>query len=237
MSATSLLARLALSLAGGGLAVASWACSLPGTDEPLIDTATSTPPPAVLFEEDFIDDTGEWTTGSDEISDIELVDGVLDFVIKTDQYLTWSNLQNERFEDIRVTVDVLDRSDTDLVGYAVVCNYRDSANFYYAGFSKDGYYIVSKFEDDEETALSDPDGNWLESRAINAGQSQYKLEVICAHGEISLLVDGEEIDSVADETFTRGEIGLMGISFEEIDLEFAFDNLRVERVDREERQP
>jgi hypothetical protein len=234
MSAMARSARLALSLAGSGLVAAGWACSLSGVDEPLIDTATSTPPPAVLFEEDFAEDTEEWTSGSDEISDIQLVDGVLDFVVKTENYLTWSNLQNERFEDIRVTVDVLDRSDTDVVGYAVVCNYRDSANFYYAGFSKDGYYIISKFENDEETVLSDPGGNWLESSAINAGNSQYNLEVVCAHDEIVLLVDGEEIASVADETFKRGEIGLMGISFDEIGLEFAFDNLRVERVDQGE---
>lgn len=235
MSGLTQSTRLAVSVGLVGMVMATWACSFSGTDgTPLIDTATSTPPPALLLVDEFSADQGDWTTGDDEVSTIAYRDGALDFVMKTEQFLTWSNLASERFEDVRITVDVLDRSDTDQVGYAVICNYRDSANFYYAAISKDGFYIISKFDDDEETVLSSPEGEWIESRAINAGQSQYTLAVACAHGQISLTVDGVEVATVEDATFARGEIGLMGISFKEIDLEFGFDNVRVETVTQEE---
>ncbi len=52
----------------------------------------------------------------------------------------------------------------------------------------------------------------------------------CANGELKLIVDGETIASVQDDTFTSGQIGLFVLTFDRSDAEVSFDNLRVLEV-------
>ena len=128
-------------------------------------------------------------------------------------------------------MDVVNKSGSDEPTFGIMCNYQDDKNYYYAGFGSDGYYAIVRTKDNQDLFLTDAaDNQWVQSDTIHKNADSYKLAVQCANGEIKLIVDGDEIASVQDDTFTSGQIGLFVLTFDKPEADVRFDNLRVVEV-------
>jgi hypothetical protein len=225
-------ARLALPLSA--LLLVGLACNLSGGNG--AESATPTPAgPQVLYRDDFSDDSSGWAVDSDDTGSVGYAAGEYFFTITKEKWFTWSHPE-ENFSDIRIEVTVRDLSDNsgglEPSTFGLICNYQDDQNFYYAGFGADGYYAVVKVEDNEDKFLSDPvDNQWVQSDTITQGAASYKLELECAKGQIALFVDGEEIASASDSTYTGGDIGMFVLTFDNPNAEVHFDDLRVTEVE------
>lgn len=207
------------------LVLSSMACSALG------GSSLEPAEPGVLFTDDFSDSDSGWGHSTDATGSLEYEGGQYVFKVTEDFYLTWGNLVDRQFENIRVEVEVENKSRTDEPTFGVICHSQDDGNFYYAGFGSDGYYAIIRMVNEADTILTDPNENkWIFSEDITLNASQYRLAVQCAGGEISLMVDDKTIATVQDSTFTRGEIGLFVLTFDEPEADVRFDNLRVVEV-------
>lgn len=195
--------------------------------EPTSEASTEAPPDGLLYQDDFETDTERWTIGEETASVVSIKDGVMDIEILESQYMGWSHLFNDTFDNVRVEVDVEPQPDDPNGAWGVICNYADSENFYYMSFGSDGYYAIARYLNDEYLVLSDSGGNYVESALIEKDKSSYHVEATCANGTLELKVDGKRIGSVDDDSLTGGTIGLMVETFEGSHAEAYFDNLLV----------
>lgn len=204
------------------LLLAALACS------PLAADPTATPGPATLYKDDFSNSESGWGVGTDETGSLQYEAGQYRFNMTQSKYMTWGNLADETFTDVRVVTEVENKSNTTEPTFGVICNYQDENNFYYAGFGSDGFYAIVLSQNGNDTILTDlSEGNWLQSDDIAVEADRYEVAVECARGEIKLVVDGKTIATVQDDTFTTGQIGLFVLTWDEPTADVRFDNLRV----------
>jgi hypothetical protein len=210
----------------------------PATEEPTVESPTESPTEApqgageVLFEDDFETDSERWTIGDDSSSVVAVRDGVLDIEILVDQYMSWSHLYEDTFDNVRVAFDVAPSAEnTGDPSWGVVCNYADTENFYYMSFGSNGYYAIARYLNDEYLVLSDEDGNYVESQLIEKNKSSYQVEATCANGTFELRVDGKRIASVEDNALTGGTVGLLVETFDGDYAQALFDNVVITAVD------
>ena len=63
--------------------------------------------------------------------------------------------------------------------------------------------------------------------AIHTGDAANYVRVVCNGSTLTLYVNGQQVDSVTDTTFTEGDVGLIAGTFDSPDVEIAFDNFVV----------
>jgi len=103
-----------------------------------------------------------------------------------------------------------------------------TANYYAFSISSDGYYIISKFVDGDSTRLV----GGLKSSYINTGVgSTNHMTVECNRDVLILKVNGHQVGTVTDSTFSGGTISLKANAEEENSFtEVAFDNLKITSI-------
>lgn len=175
------------------------------------------------FSDDFRRDRGVWDTDSDEDVTRKIAAGTYQLLVATPDVLAWSNTDVE-FADFLLDIDT-----THLGGpldneFGVIFRYVDEDNYYLFSISSDGYYRLQKQVDDEwETILG-----WYSSEAIETGERSKNHITILAEGpQFIFLVNDVLLEQVEDDTFDAGSLGLAAGTFDEGDVEIAFDNLQV----------
>ncbi len=188
--------------------------------------ATPTSEVSALFEDSFGAPVGDWNTFDDgEVSRL-FEDGEYVFRSSKTNWFSWDNPGLD-VENARVQVTVRNTGDQD-VGFGLICNYQDDENFYYAGISVDGYYAIVRTEDNDDFFLTDASNQqWLTSDTFQTYADTYDVVLECGDGELRLIIDGDEIASVQDSTFTSGDIGMFLRAFEGTNNEVRFDDLVV----------
>lgn len=184
------------------LALASLACAVPDVDSIL------NPMPG----DDFSNSSSGWGTGTDSSSSVEYKDGGLHMVVYIPYFVTWSTQGLESYENVHIEASVKNESSDPEALFGIVCNEQGtSESFYYAGVSPDGYYAFIKAAAGQEDVFL-KDGT---SDLISAYSGSVRLGLDCGGGLLTLYVNGQQIDSVSDSTYTNGVIGLFAASDDE----------------------
>ena len=93
--------------------------------------------------------------------------------------------------------------------------YQNSETVYSDQNYPAGEYAIVK----ASIALSDVfltnNDKWATSDAITQNASSYRIGADCGNGTLTFYVDGKQIDSVSDSTYTSGGVGLFAWSGEE----------------------
>ncbi len=185
------------------LALASLACAAPSLDSILNP----------LPKDDFSKTSSGWGTGTDSASSVEYANGGLHMIVYQPRYVTWSTPDTIVYENTHLEASVTNASTDTTSMFGFICNEQSSTNsFYYVGVAADGYYafIKSSIVGEDEYLK---EGN---SDAISAAASSLiRIGLDCANGSLALYVNGQQIDSVSDSTYTNGGIGLFSASGEQ----------------------
>jgi hypothetical protein len=193
MKSFKILASLA------ALTLAALACATPDV------TSLLNPLP----NDDFSNSSSGWGTGTDAQSSVEYVNNGLQMVVYTPFYVTWSTPNLESYENIHIEAGVQNnRTDPEAL-FGIVCNEQGStSSFYYVGVSPDGYYAFIL------AAVGQDDVFMKEgySDVISANPASMRLGLDCGGGSLTLYVNGQQIDSVNDSTYTSGVVGLFAAS-------------------------
>lgn len=203
------------------LIVASLACSL----------ADLTGGP--LLQDDFSGDSN-WGTGTDSDSSVEYASDALRFQIYRDNYIVWSTPNDEVYENIHVEVTV-NPGDSDVdTAFGIICYQQNpiTDSYYYMVITPAGDYAIAK----AALALTDVfltnDDQWAVSDLIEKNKSSYRVGADCGNGTLTLYVDGQQIASVNDTTYTSGGVGLQVWSGADVSTaDISFDDFVVTKLE------
>jgi hypothetical protein len=214
----------------GVFALLMLACSIgtPGSDTS--ETQAPPPPSNILFQDDFSDPNSGWEVGDYDGGSVGYETGYY-FVIGTGTGVNMYGAARKSFSDVIISVDatVAYGPSNDNNGYGIVCRKNPdptSDNGYYLRISGDGYYNITKADENGFTDLV----AWTESSAVRQGTKTNKIVASCIGNTLKLEVNGEVVAQATDSTYSSGDIALMAVVYEDgSTTKVQFDNLVVRK--------
>ncbi len=191
-------------------------------------------PPGVLFQDDFTNPCGKFTSFILPDYQYGYQDGVFRAEIKTEETQILTRAQQD-FSNITMDVDTTFVKPTKDSTIGLICRYVDNNNYYLFTISNEGKYQILLVKD----GVSDPLAPSTQADAIKTGEgAKNHIQVTCNDTTLSLTVNSSLLESVDDNTFTKGDIGLTAATYKfegtneekkALDMVVTFDNLVVTR--------
>jgi hypothetical protein len=177
-----------------------------------------------ILREDFSAGSSGWGTGTDLNSSVEYTNGGLQIVIYSDRYITWSNPNTETYSNVHIEVTARNDSSDRLAIYGILCHEQADQSFYYLGVASDGYYTISRSASSQDD-VSLTNGT---DAPVPAGSETFTIGADCGNGNLVLYVNGQQVASVQDSSYTSGKIGLFAGSNETANsVDVTFDDFIV----------
>jgi hypothetical protein len=211
----------------------------------ILPTPTNLPTPTIdnfkiPYYEDFSDTNSGWYQGTTSYgSTYEYENGGYRIYNNSSNYTAETILQQLKTpRDVRIEVDTVNKGGNDDNGFGIICRYTSEGNFYYLRIGNNGGSDIMKYVNGNVTFL--PEGeNWLERNLnqeqkssnvgekgktiINPGTEINHIRADCIGNIITLYVNGQNILSDTDYSFSNGSVGLAVDSKSDI----IFDNFSV----------
>jgi hypothetical protein len=179
------------------------------------------------WTERFRENGGRWNIDSDDEIARSIEIGALHIALTPEQTVAWS-LGDATASDFYAEVDAFHVGGPLNNEFGLAFRFVDDNNFYLFAGSSDGYYSLQKLVDGEWETLTE----WVQSEAINTGETSVNTLGVLAEGEhISVLINGQVLESIEDSSFTTGRLALVVGSFDAGKVEMAFDDLSVWPLD------
>ena len=193
------------------LILSSLACSILGSN--------------ALLEDDFSSEN--WGTGTDADSSVEYSNNALKFFVNKDYFFVWSTPNGEDYENIHIEVTAKNDSTDSTGAFGIICNLQITDTSYYFAVTGAGEYAIGRYTLVDDVLLTN-DGEWGDSDVITSGAASYRIGADCGNGTLTLYVDGQPVDSVNDDYYTTGNVGLFAWSGEKPDgTDVTFDDFVV----------
>jgi len=170
----------------------------------------------VIINDDFSSDL--WGTGTDSDSSVEYVNDALNFNVFTENYFVWSTPDDEVYENIHMEVTIVNNGTDSTTAFGLICNKSVDNDFYYFAVTPAGQYAIAKAATDQSDIFLTNNDAWADSDAISVNAGSYRIGVDCGNGRLALYVDGKEVASVNDSSYTNGRVAVMVWSGEDVGL-------------------
>jgi hypothetical protein len=197
------------------------------TEEEPTETEESVSGSDVLYEDDFREGRSNWGTGTDADSAVEYVDDALNIQLFTENYVVWTYPNETDYENIHMEVTVINNGSDEEAAFGFFCykQYPIDDSRYYFAVTPSGEYAIAKAALAQDDEILTNNNTWDTSDLIPKNADSYRLGADCGNGTLTLYVDGQEIDSVSDTTYTSGSFALFVWSDEEVNsVDFSFDD-------------
>ncbi|MGC8855251.1 MAG: hypothetical protein ACP5QU_00455 [Anaerolineae bacterium] len=200
------------------LVLATLACQL------FSGPATQVPPSnrTILYQDDFSDSNSGWPVTSDASKSASYTaDGRYQLTALEAQQDIWAH-PGQSFSDVSLEVDAVKAGGSDNNNFGLICRFVDDGNFYFFWISSDGYQVIGKYQGGQATFLSAE--KMQSSSAIQQGAASNHLRADCVGSSLTLYVNGTQVASASDTSFSKGDVGVMIGTFDEPNVAIAFDN-------------
>ncbi len=216
----------------------------PTTQPPAVNTPTARPPaintPApqpttggggnglqILFQDNFSNVNSGWDQTHNDSYITDYVNGGYRINVIPVTYSAFANPYKTFQNDVRIEVDATKLGGPDDNAFGVQCRYQDVDNFYFFYISSDGYVGIGINKAGTTTIISSSDGNMVSDSNINQGAATNHLRADCIGSILTLYVNGSQIATATDSTFTGGDVGLMARTFSVGGADILFTNFFV----------
>jgi hypothetical protein len=206
------------------LVLVAMACGINNVPTP---TPKGTSGGQILFQDDFTDVNSGWDRSQNEYGSTDYENGAYRInVIQTDSFF-FANPYKTFQNDVRIEVDATKTGGPDDNAFGVQCRYQDVDNYYFFYISSDGYTGIGIDSAGTKTVISSSDGNLAADSHINKGAATNHIRADCIGSTLTLYVNGSQIASATDSTFTGGDVGLIAKTFSVAGTDILFDNFFV----------
>lgn len=184
-----------------------------------------------LLDDDFSGSDSSWGTGTDADSSVEYLNDGLNMFVAKDFWFVWSTPNSELYDNVHIEVTAKNDSADSTGAFGIICNMQVTDTSYYFAITGAGEYGIGRYTLTDDVLLTNG-GQWGTSGAIQSGLSSYRIGADCgSDGTLTLYVDGQQIDSVNDTTYSAGYVGLFAWSGEELNgTDVTFDDFVVTRL-------
>jgi hypothetical protein len=181
------------------------------------DPATEGPQSGdVILDDDF--STTRWGTGTDADSAVEYVSGTLQMIVFTKNWFVWSTPNDQDYENIHMEVTVINNDTDPTTAFGIMCHQQViDDSFYYFAITPAGQYAIAEASLAANDVFLTNDDQWEYSDFVAANADSYRIGADCGNGTLTLYVDGQQVASVSDDTYTSGGVALFVWSGEEVD--------------------
>jgi hypothetical protein len=170
--------------------------------------------PNILLSDDF--SSAQWGIGTDSDSSVEYANEALQVIIYTKNHFMLSTPDEQDYQHVHVEVTVINNDTDSTTAFGLICNQQVAEDsFYYFAMTPAGQYAIAKATVDQSDVFLTNNDEWANSDLIPKNASSYRVGADCGNGTLTLYVDGQQIASVSDATYTRGGVGLFTWSGEE----------------------
>ena len=171
----------------------------------------------VLLSDDF--SSARWGTGTDSDSSIEYVNEALKAIVFTKNWFVWSTPPNNQdYQNVHMEVTVINNGTDSTTAFGLMCNQQSSAkqNYYYFAITPAGEYAIAKAMAEQSDVFLTNNDQWASSDLINKDAPSYRVGADCAsNGTLTLYVDGQQVASASDVSYTSGGVAVIVWSGEE----------------------
>ena len=156
-----------------------------------------------------------------------ITNGVLEISSSNQGEFWWTNPQIDS-TDMIIAATSRQVAGPDDNAYGVLCRYQNENNYYVFLISGDGYYAIGKFQTGlNEIQYLSGQGEYQFSEVIRQGNVENDIQVECVGNELTLVVNGVRLETVTDDSFPTGNIGMGVTTFQEGGAVVQFDNVEV----------
>lgn len=180
---------------------------------------------SVLFEDDFSSSSSGWDQYSGDNGSADYASDSYNIYVSSTDYLLFANPGQSFPSDVSIEVDATKAGGPDDNAFGVICRYQDVDNFYFFLISSDGYTGIAMYKDNELIFLT---GDVMtQSDAILQGSTTNHIQADCIGSTLTLYVNGTMVADATDNSFSRGDVGLLAKSFSVGGVDILFDDLVV----------
>ncbi|MFV9505860.1 MAG: zinc-ribbon domain-containing protein [Oscillochloridaceae bacterium umkhey_bin13] len=178
---------------------------------------------SVLLREDFNNPANSVVEPSESpTSRYAFEDGGYVIEVKVPETIAWS-IVGGPYEDLIAEVEIFTDPADDIAAAGLIFHYQDADNFYLFSVAGDGTYALEVLEDDQWVTLID----WTPSEVIS--ETRNTMRVATQGDQITLFINGVEVDGINDGAFTSGQVGIALTTFADSTGRVRFDNLVIAR--------
>jgi hypothetical protein len=109
--------------------------------------------------------------------------------------------------------------------FGVICRFQDIKNYYLFLISSDGYYGIARVKNGETVLLKND--HLVFDEIVQRGYVINHLQANCVGNQLSLMVNNHLLITVRDDTFVKGDIGLLAGAYELPGVDILFTHLAV----------
>ena len=184
----------------------------------------------VVFKDDFSSQGNPWGTGTDADSSVEYDNETLRIKVFTKNYIVWTTPPKDKdYEKVHVEVTANTNGSDSTTAFGVLCDQQViTSTYYYFAITPDGDYAIAKAALAQTDVFLTNGDQWAKSDLITKNASSYRIGADCGNGNLTLYVDGKEIVSASDSTYTGGGVGVINWSGQDSVLaDITFDDFAV----------
>lgn len=182
------------------------------TEEPVENSSSGT-----LLQDDFSGGRTTWGTGTDADSAVEYVEEALNMQVFTKNYFVWTTPNDKEYDKVHMEVTVINNGTDSTTAFGLICykQYPIDQNNYYFAVTPAGEYAIAKAALAQDDVFLTNNNEWAKSDLIAKDAASYRIGADCGNGTLTLYVDGQQIDSISDSTYTNGGIAIFAWSGKE----------------------
>jgi len=175
----------------------------------------------VLFKDDFTDHSSGWEVINNayELKGYSS-GGYMISVNQTDSRAV--STTNLNYSNVVISVETQKITGARDTQFGLVCRFQDKFNFYAFTVSADGYAGIVRVVDGVAELLGSD--QFLRVEGIKMDDGINALTATCENDTLELVVNGEIIVAVDDDTINNGDAGLFVETFETADAAIVFNN-------------
>jgi len=183
----------------------------------------------VLLTDDFSSEG--WGTGTDVERSIEYVNGTLQMTIFKNNSFWFSAPNDQDYENIHMEVTVINNSTDPTTAFGLMCYLQATDTGYYFAITPAGQYAIAITTPSQSDRFLTNEDEWASTTLIADNAPSYRVGADCGNGTLTLYVDGRQIDSVSDSTYTIGGVAVFTWSGEEATTtDVSFDDFEMREL-------
>ena len=162
-----------------------------------------------ILEDDFSNSNTNWGVGTDDTSSVEYSDGGLRVKVFTENYFVWSTPDDVDYENVHIETTVINNGTDSTTAFGIMCDQQliDDSVYYFA-ITPGGEYAIAKAALAQTDVFLTNNDEWGSSDLIAQDAASYRIGADCGNGQLTLYVDGQQVATVSDSTYTNGGVAL-----------------------------
>ena len=137
-------------------------------------------------------------------------------IVNTKNWFVWSTPNDQDYQNVHMEVTAINNDTDPTTGFGIMCNQQTvDDSFYYFAITPAGQYAIAEASLAASDVFLTNEDKWEYSDLIKKNAASYRIGADCANGTLTLYVDGQQVASVQDDSYTSGGVALFVWSGEE----------------------